>query len=86
MQGPFLRKYGIETKIDFVLYQTSGEELKIDAVHVVGDTTIMKNEDDEANTANAFADEGRGYSITLSLTEMEAKRIQVYIVDQGTKE
>jgi len=82
MQGPFLRKYGVETKIDFDLYETDGSDLKANAVHTSGDTKVMRDEGDEANTANGFVDEGQGYSITLTATEMQATRIKVYVVDQ----
>ncbi len=82
MQGPFLRKYGVETKIDFVLYDTDGASLKTDASHASGDSTIMKDEGAEANTSNGFVDEGNGYSITLTATEMQAARIVVYVIDQ----
>ncbi|MBN1814721.1 MAG: hypothetical protein JXA14_22970 [Anaerolineae bacterium] len=85
MQGPFLRKYGVATTINFTLFETDGVDLKVDAVHASGDTKIMKNEAAEANTTNGFTDEGQGYSLALSATEMEAARIVVYIVDQGTK-
>lgn len=82
MQGPFLRKYGVETTIDFQLYDTTGLNLKTDAAHAAGDSKIMKDEGAEANTTNAFGDEGQGYSIVLTATEMQAARIVVYIVDQ----
>ena len=82
MQGPFLRKYGVQTTIDFVLFTTDGASLKVDAVHAAGDSVIMKDEGAEDNTTNAFVDEGTGYSITLTATEMEAARIMVYVVDQ----
>lgn len=85
MQGIYLRKYGVETKINFILFETDGVDFKIDAAHAAGDTKIMKDEGAEANTTNAFVDEGQGYSITLSATEMQAARIVVYIADQGTK-
>lgn len=85
IQGPFLRKYGVETKINFVLWGTTGVDLKSDAAHASGDTKIMKNEEDEANTSNGFVDEGQGYSITLVEAEMQAARIVIYVVDQGTK-
>ena len=85
MQGVHLRKYGVETTIDFELYETDGVDFKVDAAHASGDTTIMKDEGTEASTTNGFVDEGKGYSITLTATEMEAARIVVYIVDQGTK-
>jgi len=82
VQGPFLRKYGVEAVIDFVLYETDGASLKTDASHASGDTTIMKDEGVEANTTNGFVDEGNGYSITLSATEMQAARVVVYVIDQ----
>jgi len=82
MQGPYLRKYGIETKIDFVLYATDGASLKADAAHASGDSVIMKDEGAEANTDNGFVDEGIGYSITLTATEMQAAHIVVYVIDQ----
>lgn len=85
IQGPFLRKYNAETKINFVLWGTTGVDLKSDAAHASGDTKIMKNEENEANTENGFVDEGQGYSITLTATEMQAARIVIYVVDQGTK-
>lgn len=85
MQGPYLRKYGVETTINFTLYGTAGTELKVDAAHASGDTKIMKDEAAEGNTTNAFTDEGQGYSIVLTATEMQAARIVVYVVDQGTK-
>jgi len=85
MQGPFLRKYGVETKIPFDLFEADGVDFKTDAVHASGDTKIMKDEGDEINTTNGFADEGQTYSIIISATEMEAARIKIPIVDQGTK-
>lgn len=85
MQGPYLRKYGVETTVDFVLFETDGVDFRTDAAHASGDTTIMKDEGAEANTSNGFTDEGQGYSIVLTATEMEAARIVVYVVDQGTK-
>ena len=77
-----MRKYGVEAVVDFILYETDGASLKTDAVHVSGDSVVMKDEGAEANTDNGFVDEGKGYSITLSATEMTAKRVVVYVVDQ----
>jgi len=85
MQGIHLRKYGVATTINFELYDTDGINLKTDAAHASGDTNIMKDEGAEANTTNAFVDRGQGYSIALTATEMQAARIVIYIVDQGTK-
>lgn len=78
----YYREYGVAAVFNFVLYDIEGVGLKTDAVYASGDATIMKNEGAEANTANGFVDEGKGYSITLTATEMQAARIMVYIVDQ----
>jgi hypothetical protein len=85
MTGPILRKYGVAATITFELYETDGTDLKTDAVHVAGDTKIMKDEGAEANTTNGFVDEGQGYSIVLTIAEMTAARVVLYIVDQSTK-
>jgi hypothetical protein len=85
MQGPFLREYGLEAAVPFQLYEVDGVDFRVDAVHAAGDTKVMKDEGPEANTTNGFADEGQGYSITLTATEMQAARIVVYIVDTATK-
>jgi len=82
MQGPFLRKYGVETTINFQLYDTDGASFQTGAAHAAGDSVIMKDEGAEANTTNAFTDEGTGYSLVLSATEMQAARIVVYVADQ----
>jgi hypothetical protein len=82
MNPVYLREYGVAATIDFALYELDGVDLKVDAAHAAGDTKIMKDEGAEANTANAFVDEGQGYSLALSATEMEAARIVVYVVDQ----
>ena len=85
MQGPYLRKYGVETKIPFVLYEVDGVDLRVDAADGGSDCTIMKNEGAEATCENDFVDEGNGYSITLTATEMTAARIVVYVIDSATK-
>ena len=82
MQGPFLRKYGVETTVNFQLFEIDGVDLRVDAAHAAGDSKVMKNEGAEANTANGFTDEGQGYSLVLTATEMEAARVVVYLVDQ----
>ena len=85
MQGVHLRKYGVETKIDFELYEVDGVNFRTDAVDAGSDCSIMKDEGDEATCTNDFVDEGKGYSLTLSSAEMTAARIVVYIVDSATK-
>ena len=82
MLGPILRKYGVEATINFALYSTDGASFKVDAAHAAGDTVIMKNEGAQASTTNAFTDEGTGYSLVLTATEMTAARIVIYVADQ----
>jgi len=81
-KGPYLRKYGESATIIFDLFEVDGVDFRVDAAHASGDTVIMKDEGAEANTTNGFTDEGNGYSIVLTATEMEAARIKVYIIDQ----
>lgn len=80
-----LRKYGVQTTINFMLFGITGVDFKTDAVHAAGDTKIMKDEGAETDTTNGFTDEGQGYALVLTAAEMQAARIVVYIVDQGTK-
>ena len=82
MQGPFLREYGVATTVTFSLFEVDGVDFRVDAVHAAGDTVIMKDEGSEANTTNGFVDEGTGYSIALTATEMQAARIVIYAIDQ----
>lgn len=85
MQGVHLRKYGVETKIPFELYEVDGVDFRVDAADAGSDCSIMKDEGAEATCTNDFVDEGKGYSITLTSTEMQAARIVLYIVDSAAK-
>jgi hypothetical protein len=78
----YLRKYGVATTIDFCLYELDGTDLKVDAAYAAGDIAMMKDEGNQAAPAAGFTDEGTGYSLALSLAEMQAARIVIYIVDQ----
>ncbi len=82
MQGIHLREYGVGTTISFELFEADGVNFRVDAAHASGDSALTKDEAAEANTTNAFADEGNGYSIVLTAEEMQAKRIVIYLVDQ----
>jgi hypothetical protein len=82
MGSIYLRKYGVATTIDFCLYELDGTDLKVDAAHAAGDIAIMKDEGNQATPDNGFTDEGTGYSLILTSTEMQAARIVIYIVDQ----
>lgn len=77
-----LRKYGVAATIKFSIFESDGIDFRVDAVHAAGDTKISKDEGAEINTTNGFVDEGTGYSIVLTATEMQAARIEVFVVDQ----
>ncbi len=81
----FLRKYGVQTTIHFVLYEVDGVDLRVDAADAGADCSIMKDEGAEATCDNDFADEGKGYSLVLTTTEMEFAEGMIYIVDSATK-
>ena len=85
MQGPFLRKYGVETTIPFTLFEVDGVAFRVDAVAATADTTIQINEATALSCTNLFVDRGTGYSQTLTAAEMTGARIVVYIVDSATK-
>ncbi len=86
MAQKFLRKYNAAATVDFALYQPDGVDLEPAATFAAGDLKIMKDEGAEANTTNLPTDEGQGYSLVLTATELQAARVVVYIVDQtGSK-
>jgi len=82
-----LRKYGVllttARAISFGLYQIDGIDLEPSATFVAGDVTISKDGGAEANIANLPVDEGQGYRIILTATELTAARIRIAIVDQS---
>ncbi len=45
----------------------------------------MKDNGTEATCTNDFVDEGQGYSLALTATELTAARIVIYVVDAATK-
>lgn len=81
-QGPYLRKYGVQTTVDFHTFEVDGVDLRKDAAPGTADLFVMKDEGAEAAATNAATDEGRGYSLVLTATEMQAARIAVYVEDQ----
>ena len=81
-----LGKYNQAKTVYFDLFQVDGIDFEPAATFAAGDVTIMKDEGAEANTTNLPTDEGQGYSLVLTASEMSAARIKIYIVDQtGTK-
>ena len=82
-QGVHLRKYGVEAKVNFELYDLDGVDMNTGAASASGDINIMRDEAaEEQLDADAFVDEGTGYSLVLSAAEMNAARVIVYIIDQ----
>ena len=81
------RKYGTGTTILFPLVDAGTSSFENTPVtHASGDIQISKDEGNFANTSNAFAHEGNGiYSLVLTVAEMQAARISITIIDQGTK-
>ena len=81
-----LAKYNQSKTITFDLVAPDGVDLITNATFAAGDIVIMKDEGAEANTTNLPTDEGTGYSLVLTATEMSAARVRLYIIDQtGTK-
>jgi hypothetical protein len=78
----YSRKYGVSTTLTFTLVERAGENLETGATFAAGDLKIMKDEGAEGNTSNLPTDEGTGYSLVLTATEMQAARIVIYIIDQ----
>jgi len=90
MNGAILRKYGelltTAKAITFSLFEVDGIDLRVDATFATGDVTISKDGGAETNTTNLPVDEGKGYSLILTLAELQCSQARVSIVDQtGTK-
>lgn len=90
-----LRKYGVQTTVDFCLHITDATVGAVTVNNAVcadtgsaddSDVQIMKDEGAPTDTTNCFTDEGNCYSIVLTATEMQAERIHMLIEDRtGTK-
>jgi len=80
-----LRKYGVETTIDFELYEVDGVDLRVDAVDAGSDCTLRKDGGADTTCTNDFVDEGMSYSLVLTATEMESERLILHIIDSATK-
>jgi len=84
-QGVHLRKYGVETTVDFELYEVDGVDLRTDWSPAQADCEIMKDEGASTMCDNTATDEGSTYSLVLTATEMEYARGVLKIVDAATK-
>lgn len=77
-----LLKYNQAATINFNLFDLDGVDMSIAATFAAGDLKIMKDEGAEANTTNLPTDEGSGYSLVLTATEMSAARVMIHLIDQ----
>ena len=87
MQGPYPRRRGRSATFDFDLFELDGINARENAIHVAGDTKIIKDGGADANTTNGFFEHGGspqsyGYDIVLTDSEMQADRIHLPIRDQ----
>lgn len=80
-----LRKYGVQTTIDFEVFEVDGVDLRTDWTPAAADCEVMKDEGASTQCTNTATDEGSSYSIVLTATEMEAARLVLKIVDAATK-
>ncbi len=85
MQGVHLRKYNVQTTIDFEVYEVDGVDLRVDWVPAQADCEVMKDEGASTRCTNTATDEGSTYSIVLTATEMQAARLVLKVVDAATK-
>lgn len=84
MSSHYLRKYGAEAVVNFELYELDGTDLIASAASASGDINLIRDEAGaEQLDADAFVDEGVVYSLVVSIAEMTAKRITIYIIDQS---
>ena len=70
-----IQPYGVSYTLNFSLYEPDSGDLEIAASFASGDIKIMKDEGTEANTTNLPTDEGQGYSLVLTATEMQTAPI-----------
>lgn len=83
-QSVHLRKYGVQTTIEFELYEIDGVDLRTNWTPAQSDCEIEKNEGGYTicdNTASGTTT----YKIVLTATEMEFARGGLKIVDSATK-
>lgn len=83
-QGVHLRKYGVETTIEFELYEVDGVDLRTDWTPAAADCEIEKDGGGYTQCVNT-ASGTTTYRIVLTGTEMEFARGVLKIVDAATK-
>ncbi len=70
MQACQLRKYGVQTTIDFEVYEVDGINLRTDWVPAVADCEVIKDGGASTQCTNTATDDGATYSIVLTATEL----------------
>ena len=82
-----LAKYGIQQTFYFPLIDAGTLDLAVSADYTAAaaDCRISKDGGAWAQATNTIADETEGWSITLTIAEMQATRIHVNIIDAATK-
>lgn len=86
MQGPWLKKYGVQTTVLFDLPEPDGVDLDGSISFAAGDVKISKDGGALANTTNLPTDEGTHFSLVLTAAEMQAGLIVVELIDTVTKD
>ena len=84
-QGVHLRKYGVQTDIDFDVYEVDGVDLRTDWSPVQADCRIMKDGGAFQMCDNTAVTESGTYSIILTATEMQFASGVLKLVDSVTK-
>jgi len=82
MANIYLRKYGVDTTIDFELYGIDGASLNTTATFAAGDTTRMLDEAAQGNLGASPTDEGSTYSLAIAAAELQCTRLIIHVVDQ----
>lgn len=83
-QGVHLRKYGVQTTIEFELYEVNGVDLRTNWTPAQSDCEIDKNGGGYTQCSNT-ASGTTTYRIVLTATEVEFARGMLKIVDAATK-
>lgn len=77
-------RYGVAETFNFKLYNADGT-LDIDEVDGGTEVSLSCNEGTEATATNDFVDEGTFYSIALTATELQCKRVAVVVAATTTE-
>ncbi|KKN75799.1 hypothetical protein LCGC14_0376750 [marine sediment metagenome] len=85
MSQRVLRKYGVQTDIDFDVYKVDGVDLRTDWAPAQADCRIMKDGGAFQMCDNTAVTESGTYSIILTATEMQFASGVLKIVDAATK-